>query len=287
MAENVEPEPKKLRLSLQKPRPKSRFERVDEKEMSVICKGYIPPNTEKNTRWGVTVFNDWKSSRNRESEEKCPDDILERPEALKLNFWLSRFVAEVRRSDGKPYPPKSIHQLICSILRYMHSVDAACPNVLDRKDARFKEFRGACEVVFRRLHQSGVGADVKHTAIISNEEEDKLWSSGALNVTDPKGLQQAVFYYVGKVYCIRGGEEQRCIKPSQFVRSHEPDCYTYTKHGSKNRSGGLAQLHVENKQVPYYANPGNAPRCAVFLLDMYFQKLPTYAFEKDIFLSST
>ena len=41
MAENVEPEPKKLRPSLQKLRPKSRFERVDEKEMSVICKGYV------------------------------------------------------------------------------------------------------------------------------------------------------------------------------------------------------------------------------------------------------
>ena len=32
-------------------------------------------DTEKNTRWGMTVFNDWKSSRNRESEEKCPDDM--------------------------------------------------------------------------------------------------------------------------------------------------------------------------------------------------------------------
>ena len=125
------------------------------------------------------------------------------------------------------------------------------------------EFRGACEVVFRHLHQSGVGADVKHTAIISNEEEDKLWSSGALNITDPKGLQQVVFYYVRKVYCIRGEEEQRCLKPSQFVRSCQPDCYTYTEHGSKNRSGGLAELHVENKQVPCYANPGNAPRCTL------------------------
>ena len=72
MAENVEPEPKKLRLSLQKPRPKSRFEHVDEKEISVICRRYVPPNTEKNTRWGMTMFNDWKSSRNRESEEIMP-----------------------------------------------------------------------------------------------------------------------------------------------------------------------------------------------------------------------
>ena len=77
-----------------------------------------------------------------------------------LNFWLARFVAEVRRSDGKPYPPKSIHQLICGVLRHMCSVDPACPNVLDRKDPRFRDFHGACEVIFHRLHQRGIGTDV-------------------------------------------------------------------------------------------------------------------------------
>ena len=146
--------------------------------------------------------------------------------------WLARFVAQVRRADGKPYPPKSIHQLICGILRHMRSIVPSCPNILDRKDPRFRDFHGACKVVFRRLHQSGGGTDVQHTAVINHEEEDKLWSSGILNVTEPKGLQQAVFYYVGKVYCIRGGEEQRCLKPSQFVRSSDPDGYTYTEHGS-------------------------------------------------------
>ena len=164
----------------------------------------------------------------------------------------------------------------------MRSIVPSCPNILDRKDPGFRDFHGACEVVFRRLHQSGGGTDVQHTAVINHEEEDKLWSSGILNVTEPKGLQQAVFYYVGKVYCIRGGEEQRCLKPSQFVRSSDPDCYTYTEHGSKNRSGGLAQLNVSNKQVPCYANPGNEPLCVVFLLDN-FKKLPTYAFDNDIF----
>ena len=276
--------PKRLKLSLKKPRPESRFGRVDEEEMSVICKGYVPPNTAKNTRWSMSVFNEWRSCRNKgPDEQRCPDDILERHEAPELNFWLARFVAEVRRSDGQPHPPKSIHQLICGILRYMRSIDPKCPNVLDREEKRFHDFHCACEVIFRRLHQSGVGTDVKHTALISSEEEDKLWSSGTLSVTDPKGLQYAVFFYVGKVYCIRGGEEQRSLKPSQFVRSHEPDCYTYIEHGSKTRSGGLAQLHIENKRVPCYANPENEPRCLVFLLDLYLAKLPRYAFEKDVF----
>ena len=274
------PKPKKVRLSLQKPR----FERVSDEDMSTICKGYVPPNTAKNTKWSVTVFNEWKSARNNGAgEEKCPDNVLERPDVTKLNFWLSRFVAEVRRSDNEPYPPKSIHQLLCGILRFMRSIDPACPNFLDRSDTRFRDFHGSCEVIFRRLHQSGVGTVVRHTPVFSIDEEGVLWSSGVLSVDNPKGLQRAVFYYVGKVFCLRGGDEQKNLKPSQFVRSQQPDRYVYTEHGSKNRSGGLGQLNVENKQVTGYATPDNQPRCIVFLLDKYFLKLPKYAFEKDVF----
>ena len=93
----------------------------------------------KNTKWSVGVFNEWRCARNSDSseEDKFPDDLLERAEVLALNFWLSRFVAEVRRSNSQPYPPKSIHQLLCGILRYIRSLDPACPNFLDRSDTRF------------------------------------------------------------------------------------------------------------------------------------------------------
>ena len=60
--------------------------------------------------------------------------------------------------------------------------------------------------------------------------------------------------------------------------------YIHTEHGLKNRSGGLCQLNVENKQVAGYATPDTQPRCIVFLLDKYLRKLPNYAFEKDVFI---
>ena len=61
----------------------------------------------------ITVFQERMSPRNKESiAEKCPDDILECPEASKLDFWLSRFVVEVHWTDSQPYPPKSVHQLL-------------------------------------------------------------------------------------------------------------------------------------------------------------------------------
>ena len=37
-----------------------------------------------------------------------------------------------------------------------------------------------------------------------------------MNSTTPKGLQNAVFHLVGKVFCLRGGAEQRNLKLSQF-----------------------------------------------------------------------
>ena len=35
--------------------------------------------------------------------------------------------------------------------------------------------------------------------------------------------------------------------------------------------------------MPVYANPSNVPRCLVHLLDLYLSKLPSYAFQKEIF----
>ena len=87
---------------------------------------------------------------------------------------------------------------------------------------------------------------------------------------------------MGKCFCIRDGEEQRRLGPSQFIHTTEPDCYTYVEHGSKNRNGGPQQLTLENKEVPCPATPADIPNCLVFLLDFYLSELPDYAFANDI-----
>ena len=91
-----------------------------------------------------------------------------------------------------------------------------------------------------------------------------------------------MFFYVGKRFCIRGGEEQRKLGPSQFLRTRDPDCFTYIEHGSKNRAGGIAQLQMENKTVSCHAVVEEGQRCVVFLLDLYLSKLPAFSFEHDI-----
>ena len=63
-------------------------------------------NTKKATGWVVGVFISWRSERNeRGGTEKCPEKLLEEPNAEQLNY---RFVVEVRRIDQRPYPATSI-----------------------------------------------------------------------------------------------------------------------------------------------------------------------------------
>ena len=58
-----------------------------------------------------------------------------------INFWLSKFVVEVRRTDGDLYPPNSIYQICCGLGRSFR--------LNNRSDVHI--FNGSEFVVFRRL----------------------------------------------------------------------------------------------------------------------------------------
>ena len=137
--------------------------------------------------------------------------------------------------------------------------------------------------MFKSLRSDGVGSTSAHTEGISKEEEDTLWQSGVLNVESSIGLLHAVFFYCGKCFCLRGGQEHRNLSLSQLERLYHPDRYIYRENSSKNKQGGLKQLRTEHKVVTIVANEVAGDRCPVFLLDRYISKLPTAAKEKDLF----
>ena len=116
--------------------------------------------------------------------------------------------------------------------------------------------------------------------MISSEEEEKLWASGQLGTKTPRALQNAVFYYNGKNYCIRGGEEHRNIKISQFQRMYK---YLYHEYVSKNHLGTYKKSHIDPKVVPIYCECAQDAICHVHLLDLYISELPPEAIAKDIF----
>ncbi|XP_011408668.1 PREDICTED: uncharacterized protein LOC105315651, partial [Amphimedon queenslandica] len=97
------------------------------------------------------------------------------------------------------------------------------------------------------------------------------------------------FFYNGKYLCLRGGNEHRLLRFSQFTREtatadgKERACYIYTEQGSKNHGGGMGQLHLDNKVVRHFEVPEAGSRDYVHILDQYFEKVPREAIEKDNF----
>ena len=55
---------------------------------------------------------------------------------------------ETRKSNGELYPPATLHQLLCGIVRYMRNKNPACPNFLDKKDSRFRDLHGTLDFYF-------------------------------------------------------------------------------------------------------------------------------------------
>lgn len=106
-----------------------------------------------------------------------------------------------------------------------------------------------------------------------------------MDTKTPIGLQNAAFFVVGKMFCLRGGQEHRGLRLSQLKRCDNK--YVYYENTSKNRNGTFKQLRVKSKVVPLHPCPEAGERCPVFILDRYISKLPAEAKEKDHFLCKT
>ena len=114
-------------------------------------------------------------------------------------------------------------------------------------DVEFRPLRNLEDSLYRKLHGAGVGATVKKTEPLTSNDEEQLWSSGILDPSSPQGLLNCIFFLNGRNFCLHGGVEHRDLKLSQLKREDvmvdgkHLVRYSYTEHGSKNRSGGLKQ----------------------------------------------
>lgn len=154
-----------------------------------MSKEVVPVNTDKSTRWALCNFEAWKKAGNeRYPSDPVPDDLLMSTDPAILNTHHSRFVLETRKSNGENYPPETLHYLLCGLLRHMRSTNPICPNFLDKKDSTFKPLHGAMDTHFHQHHSMGVGGEIKHTRVLTKDDEEKLWRSGVMGTRTPKML---------------------------------------------------------------------------------------------------
>ena len=132
----------------------------------------------------------------------------------------------------------------------------------------------------KRLLSEGIGAEKKQARVVTIEEENELWDKGVMGWHSPKPLFNAVFFYCGMLFCLRGGSEHRQLKISQFEVKEVADpsnsdktikCITYSEYGPKNHQGLVHQVHLNNKVVTHYADSTIGDRCFVVYLNCMSQ----------------
>ena len=181
-----------------------------------------------------------------------------------LDYWLSKFVLEVRKENGEPYPPDTLYVICAGLLRYIRE---RRPEINIFKGYQYTGFKKILDGEMKRLRATAsIGVKKRQAEPISVEEENTLWQKGVLGEHDPQTLLDTMLFLCGIHFALRSGQEHRDLRLSQVELQTSEDgspCLVYSENTSKNNQGGLAHLKIKPKRVTCYSNKDNPQRCLV------------------------
>ena len=120
------------------------------------------------------------------------------------------FVLELRKKDGRPYPPSSIHCILCGLNRVLKE-NGVPFLIMNKGDQAFRELFLTLDTVTSSLHREGVGAMKAKASVISYEHEAIFWEKKLLGYDTPQSLQRAVFLEWGLILsCIEKKNSTVC-----------------------------------------------------------------------------
>ena len=131
--------------------------KTDEEVAEARSKG-VPYKTQKDTAWGISIWEQWRKHRQQTTGVAIPPT---------LDYWLSRFILEVRKQGNSPseYPPDTLYHICCGIQRYLRWNGKPGIDILG--DPAFAEFKSSLDAEMRRLQASGVGSNKKQVEPLS------------------------------------------------------------------------------------------------------------------------
>ena len=103
-----------------------------------------------------------------------------------MNFWLSRFVLEVRKRNGEAYPLNTLYQLVCGFQRHLREHGRADIKIFE--NPLFHDVRSTLEGEMNRLNGTGNYLNKKQAQPITVEQENRLWELGLLGDRDAQTL---------------------------------------------------------------------------------------------------
>ena len=179
-----------------------------------------PTKTKEQTEWAVKVWKEWALSRNtRFLSDKQPfSTTFCELTVSEMDFWLSRFVLEVRKRNGDPYPPNTLYQLICGLQHQLR--EHGCADVKLFDNPSLHGFRFTLDGKMKRLNGTGNYMTKKQAQPITKEQENRLWELGLLGDHNAHVLLNTIVYQVGYFFALRSGNEHRRLH--HHLQLYEP-----------------------------------------------------------------
>jgi hypothetical protein len=238
----------------------------------------VPKNTRKHTSWGVNVYVDWARSRNENSKDFEPENLkypyapddLSSLSVEEINYWLSKFCVDVRQRNGEEYRHEVLYSLFCAINRVIRE---SKPGLVLFKSPELKPLQNVLDGRLKYL-QSKQDPFRKKASAVSENDEEKLWLSGALGTHSPRVLLDTLVFMVGKIFALRGGDEHRNLCRDSFEFCRRDDGQTvvnYREKTSKVNQGGLKRRKIRPKAVSHIENADH-PRAFMHIFNFYISK---------------
>ena len=124
-------------------------------------------------------------------------------------------------------------------------------------DGLYKKFCDNLDSQIKELSSNGIGVHVRKAEPFSYDEKETLWQTGALGTDEPEQLFNTLLFLIGKCFCIRGGQEHRALKASQFIvipaTNREREKLQFTGFVDKTRQGGLKHRKFGARLVEHHA----------------------------------
>lgn len=135
---------------------------------------------------------------------------LEKMSIAELNYFISKFILEVRRVDGKEYPRTS---KIYSMLLCLHCyLKERGKNYVFVRDHKFLPIKNT----YNRIKKDLEATPAPKPQVISPAEEETMWERGDSGYRKPKESCNTVFYIIGTQTGLKSANKHRSLTHSQL-----------------------------------------------------------------------
>ena len=179
---------------------------------------WVSDASRRKWNWVLNIFEEWRETRNEavlkaeHSGEPVLNQRIDEMSDEDLDFFLARFVAEVRKEDGQEYPGKTIYEMICSLQCYLRFQRKEPLFLIDKKGCKFRNLNSALNFVLKERAGEGIGSITSQAEVITPGQVEYLWQNGFLGSDTPELLRNTILFVFGNCFALRAGQEHRNLR---------------------------------------------------------------------------